>query len=560
MLPQSQILTLLRSGALVQAEKAYRQLGLDQDRSSEDAMALGGRILKARALEETGAARQKLACAAADKYAEAYAATGGSYSGINMAALYHVAGDRARAAKTARAVLAALESHRPKPGLGAYYHMATQAEAMLILGDQSQADLRFADAAALAPHEYDAHASTLKQFEMLIGATGGDTSWLDPHRPPCSLHFAGHMWGLGDGHAPLAQTNIYALERSVSDALDTLSPGEAFGALAAGSDILIAEQLLDRGVPLHVIQPCPHTLFRRQSLDPFGTGWNQRFEDCLARAASIRTISHDPTLADDLTTAFASETAMGLSVLRAERLATRARQLLIWDKQAATAAGTGHDAALWAQTGRHQQVIPFPSDQRPHAPLVHEGHGPERSLQAMLFADVSGFGRMSEAQVPRFLAHVLEPLAACCAALGVTPKHVNTWGDGLFLVYDIVGAAADAAIALQDCFQAIDLPGAGLQDDLALRVAGHYAPVHLLRDPFLARAGVFGREVTTAARMEPVTPPGSTYVSEPFACALALAGRPDVRCEPMPATIECRDRGALTLFSLRRCGIKQPGG
>ena len=134
------------------------------------------------------------------------------------------------------------------------------------------------------------------------------------------------------------------------------------------------------------------------------------------------------------------------------------------------------------------------------------------------------------------------------------PLHVNTWGDGLFLVFDTVMAAAGAAVALQAAFRAVDLRAAGLPEGLALRVGGHYGPVHAIRDPFLGRPGFLGREVTVAARIEPVTAPGSIFVSEPFAAALAIAGGGRFRCEPVTPEGGDGHAGPHPLFSLRETG------
>ena len=236
------ILTLLRSGALEQAEKEYFQLGLDQDQSSEDVMALGGRILKARALEQQGAVRQRLALQAAEKYGEAYAHTGGTYSGINMAALTLVGGDKQKAYETAQAVLAALKETSAKPGADAYYHIAIVAEAELISCNYANAERALADAIALDPHNYPAHASTLHQFDMLLSAQGHENGWLMAFRPPKALHYAGHMFGTDGGNNTLDGSAVHALENAIDERLEAETIGAAYGALAAGSELRTRER------------------------------------------------------------------------------------------------------------------------------------------------------------------------------------------------------------------------------------------------------------------------------------------------------------------------------
>lgn len=555
---KQEILTLLRSGALEQAEKEYLRLGLDTDTSSEDIMALGGRILKAKALEQDGAAGKQFALKAARAYGIAYDRFGGTYSGINTAAMYLVAGDKNTAHSTAQQVKTALRSITPTPGVDAYYHMATVAEAWLILGDLERAEQTLGDAVPLDPHNFDAHASTLKQFDMLLMATGQDSTWLAQFRPPKSLHFAGHLFDANaagpDGKAGTTHVGATVLEQTIKAWLADNAVGAAYGALAAGSDIVIAEQVLALGIELHVVQPCPHELFAEKSLRPFGRDWQTRFEACLDKADSVRFVSQDTTLCDDLTLAFASETAMGLATLRAQRLATSAEQLVIWDgvPEAGTS-NTARDALLWSASGRCQHIIPFPFQRNPR-PTKKPSAKPDRHLKAMLFADVQGYSRLSERQVPVFVEHVLGALAGVRASSTYPPRYCNTWGDGLFLVFDSVAAAAAGAVCLQATFRSIDLERLGLPQDLALRVGGHYGPAHLLTDPVMGQDGYFGREVTVAARIEPVTAPDSIFVSETFACALAAEGRGGFRCEALATPVDAGLGEPLNLFSLRGPG------
>ncbi|MBL4837057.1 MAG: hypothetical protein JKY34_05720, partial [Kordiimonadaceae bacterium] len=64
--------------------------------------------------------------------------------------------------------------------------------------------------------------------------------------------------------------------------------------------------------------------------------------------------------------------------------------------------------------------------------------------------------------------------------------------------------------------------------------------------------GVFGPEVSFAARIEPVTVPGSIYVSEPFACSLAVNTTDKFRCEYVSEIHPPHRQQPLPLFSLRR--------
>jgi len=549
-----QVLTLLRAGALEQAEKEYFRLALDEVHGDEDILALGGRILKSKALETTGLERRDLALEAGEKYETAYAETGGTYTGINTAALYLVGGKLDASRALAVETLVKLQSQTPRPGEDAYYHMATVAEANLILGDIKQAQECLRDAIQLDPHNFPAHATTLRQFEMLLLVLKAEQDWLAPLRPPAAVHYAGHIFGLPGSDRELTPAHRYALEFSLQELLGQEKIGFAYGALAAGSDIMIAERLLEDGVELHLVLPCPDELFIRTSVAPYGADWISRFHACRARAASVRYVSRDPDVTDDLRTAFASEQSMGLASLHAQKLATEAVQLLVWDNQIPQAeAGTARDAVLWKKSGRRQIVVPYPIRRNGITPSLGPGLDEgRRGLKAMLFADVRGFGALTDSMVPIFLDEVLTPLAERLKPYSHKIQHLNTWGDGLFVVFSSVEAAAEAAIEMQNCFHTCDLTAVGLPDFLALRVGGHYGPVHEKKDPFLGGTGIFGNEVSYAARIEPLTVPGSIYVSEAFACALAVNAADKYRSESVGKMNPRKGSEPIKLFCLRK--------
>ena len=68
----------------------------------------------------------------------------------------------------------------------------------------------------------------------------------------------------------------------------------------------------------------------------------------------------------------------------------------------------------------------------------------------------------------------------------------------------------------------------------------------------MGEPGMFGTEVSLAARIEPVTVPGSIYVSEPFACSLAANTASLYRCEQVEEIEPRRGKPAMPLFSLRK--------
>lgn len=540
------VLCLARAGALDFARSEYVRLGLADVRGDSDTVALGARLLKDVALGATGPRRIAFAKASRRSYQALHERFGGIYGAINAATMTLVAGDRAGAAERARAALALPEAPTTG-GEGGYYELASRAEARFLAGDREAARKTLAAAVALAPTAYAAHASTLRQLEMICAEIGADSVWLDAFRPPVCAHFTGHIFAPDGGGALDGED----LRRRVDALIRGQRVGFAYGGLAAGSDIVIAEAVLDAGAELHVVLPVGRASFAEVSVAPFGGEWVGRFERCMARAASIRYAAQDPYRGDEQVFAYSSQFAMGCAVLRAQTLSTEAIQLAIWDGHPTQGpAGVSADLAYWALSGRRRAVIDV--ERPPPAPREASASAERRAMKAMLFADVQGFGALRDDQIPAFIDGVLGRIAQTVAALEAPPRHVETWGDGVFLVFDRPIDAALAALALLEAHRTLDLAAQGLPGSLGLRIGGHYGPVHLRTNPLTKAPAVMGAHVVVAARIEPDVAPGSAYVSEALAGALATFHGDVVRCGYVGRTQGRKGFAATPIFSLAR--------
>jgi class 3 adenylate cyclase len=173
-------------------------------------------------------------------------------------------------------------------------------------------------------------------------------------------------------------------------------------------------------------------------------------------------------------------------------------------------------------------------------------------VRALLFADVKGFSRLTDEQLPRFAEHVLGALASALEAHASHVAYRNTWGDGLYAVLGDAVAAAGCALDLQAAMTDLDLAAAGLPGHLALRLGAHLGPVFRVHDPIRDALSYMGSHVSRTARIEPVTPPGSVYVTEPFAAALVLAGRDEFRLDYVGHMPAAKDYGRLRMYRLQR--------
>lgn len=524
------VLALARSGATAGARALLQSIGLVTD----ELIALDARLCKDEAL---AAGDPRLAREAAGRYADLHAKNGASYPAINAATLHLIAGDRERAEELAERALQLTRAEHPVDPLDRYWHAATAAEAALVLGRIDDARELLKAARRANPDDHAALASTRKQLALVCAARQIDPELIEALRPPAVAHFAGHM--IGDRFHPTSEPRVTAEIRA---ALERHAVGYGFGSLASGADILFAEQLLARGAELHVVLPFDAAQFITTSVGD----WAPRFHACLARASSITYGTLDASTEDtDALYAYGGQLAMGLALLRAGFLATHAVQLAVWDgKPARGLAGTGADVATWRKRGLVTDVIAITDGANlPDAP-PRTSTSPMQ-VKAILFGDIKGFSKLRERDVPAFVEHVL---GACGRVLDECDVEIrNTWGDGLYLVLPNAGEAARCASKLQAAMRGLDTR----LGPMGLRLAGHVGPVFDCLDPVTKQRSFFGSHVTRCARIEPVTPEGEVFVTEPFAAALAL-GAEDFACDYVGDVPAAKGFG-----NLRMCVLKE---
>jgi class 3 adenylate cyclase len=544
------VLALARAGSTEEAARRFDEYGL-AGIDEEEVAALEARIAKDIALAATGAQRRGLARHSADLYGAIRRRTGSYYPAINEATLRLIAGEADRAKPLAQAVLADL--HRGDEA--SYFAAASAGEALLLLGDVEGATALLERAAALPDADHGATATTRRQLRTICELSGFDECVLEALRGPEVVHFCGHR--LTPGHEPgrFPSDAEHRVAADMRSELDRCQPAYAYGALASGADILWAEALLERGVELHIVLPFARKEFINASVAPGGPGWIERFERCLGEAVAVSYATYDAHLREDVLYRYGTELAMGLALLRARFLDAKARQLAVWDgKPALSEAGTAIDVETWRQSGWPTTIIsPVADAGLAFSPARAQARLPsERVVRAMLFADVKGFSQLTDEEMPRFADRVLGTFADVLARHGGRVLYRNTWGDAIYVVLADAASAAACACDLQEAMAAVDLSDAALPAHLALRLGGHVGPVFPAHDPILDEPSFIGSHVSRTARIEPVTPPGAIYVTEPFAAALVLAGREEFPCEYVGHMPAAKDYGRLRMYRLRR--------
>jgi hypothetical protein len=467
------------------------------DDKFEDAAALGvkGRLLKDRALGSNELERRRLYAQASDAYRRASALNGATYPLINAASLSLLAGRERQAEDLALQVLRQIDEDPDEPETP-YYGMATRAEALLLLDRHEEARALFADAIALAPKAWEDHASTLRQFSLILAVQGRDSSWLDDYRPPRSLHFGGHM-----SFDPKVVRREH-FDEKIATVLEEENVGFGFGALAAGADIIIAEALLARGAELHAVLPGGAEAFAAVSVDPFGKAWRRRFDSVLAMADTVRPVRPIGAPPGAAMIGLADEVAMGAALMNGRRLESSAVQLLVLDSSAEASGASGRSREIWAAGAWRQRVLTAPRETRRDASEpAPDSAGPLAVLAIGLGADV----RLSKALAD--LHHEVANLSAPALAPYLTE-------DRLILAYPGPGEAAEAAIRLLATFSGAP----------ALRIGGQYGTAGTFRDPFSGALRLPPAATAAAAGALASAPPGTAVVTDDFAAALAAAG------------------------------------
>jgi len=227
-----------------------------------------------------------------------------------------LAGDRVKAAQLAEAVV-----RRPEiAGPADYYAAATAGEALLLCGRIAEAVAGFARACGFANANFGARASTMRQLllildEMALGEADRE-QLLRAVRPPPVIHYCGHMFVAG-------WQSEAAVVAAVEAILDETQAAVAYGSLACGADIVVAEAVLKRGGEVHLVSPYEEEDFLMTSVTPGGPEWIARYHAVRARATSFTLATRilEQTLGSPVVTALLNVVAAAVAGYIGARIA-----------------------------------------------------------------------------------------------------------------------------------------------------------------------------------------------------------------------------------------------
>jgi class 3 adenylate cyclase len=293
-------------------------------------------------------------------------------------------------------------------------------------------------------------------------------------------------------------------------------------------DLILGEALLNSGWVAHLVLPYSRALCRLS----FCESWRESFDWILSRATSVTDDVQRNLQNDQVNMRFAALRAYGSAWLRAQRLDSN---LLLWGLNSTTEGASDQPSGFlsqqWANLGVKWEAFTAASSDadlvrgKP-APMAGSGESKPPApydIRAMLFADVRGYSRLDDPGLIQFAQVFMPRVSQLLDTFASRILSRRTAGDGIFLVFSDIGAAAEIAFALRNMVAKTDWESLGLPPRLGIRISLDAGPVYLFEDPIVHRPEVCGAFVNRAARVEPVTPPNEVYASETFS-ALYVAG------------------------------------
>ena len=362
-----------------------------------------------------------------------------------------------------------------------------------------------------------------------------------------------------------------------------------YSSAANGGDLLFVDGLLANQRTANIVMPFDEEQFRDASLAVAGSGedeWTERFNQLLhgerdgavvwhASQSTVDQAGMDPYYAH------CNDVILGMARLKARELDGELVGVAVMEPGDDNTIGGTHAAVkAWQSAGIHvaawspqsqvwARLEPTPATQArtdsiANTAAVAKEPKPESAAAAaaaaadttvsrtLLFADVLGFSGLADSQVASYCEVVLGEVQKLVAESQNPPLELNTWGDGLFMVFESAPQGADFALALCELMKRgnreLLWANAGLPEELAMRVSLHTSPVKQIINPLTQNPSHWGHNVSVAARIEPITPANQVYGSAATAALIAAEGRADLAADFVGMVPLAKSFGTLELF------------
>jgi class 3 adenylate cyclase/tetratricopeptide (TPR) repeat protein len=587
-LRQLQALALADSGALRAAGVLLEKL-LDEEGPSAETLGLLARTHKDRAhFAELEDRRRFHFDKARHHYRTAFRLFADYYPGINAASLALLAGDSEEARTLAMEVSALCLQE--KEADGNLWNVATRAEAALILGEVGKAARLYRSAIQSAGQDFAIVASMRRQAFLLATHVGIDQREIeDCFLMPAVVVFSGHRIDEPDRpHPRFPENRLAKVKAAIREKLDTMDARMGYASAASGGDILFLEAMLERGGEIHVVLPFSREAFCETSVrvSQDSARWPARYEAVLEKAASITYASTQEHVSGAHLYTYANDLVFGLALQRSRSLNASLRGVALWDgKPGDGQGGTAEAIATWRQLGIPTvRIDPANAEDEPIRSGYHFGakpekpekpesvkptesamesawisqaverfvdHGSKQDVMAILFADVVGFSKLTDSDLPAYLHHFMGGVGRLVQALPRQPRSRNTWGDAFHFVFDDVRDVAQLALELRDFVRMTDWESLGIRRSLGIRIALHAGTVFSFIDPVTGRPNHIGHHVNRAARIEPIAEEGQIYASESFSALASFRANDLIECQYAGRRVLPKSFGSERVFVVR---------
>ena len=475
-----------------------------------------------------------------------------------------------------------------KAGLGAegdhYLLDIHLGEMSLVLGKFSQALEHYRNAALLARRRYGLIRIAARMASWLM--KGHDfperTAIAGCFELPNIVVFAGQCFSSPGEADPRFSIKLEETVReSILKTLMLYGDIIGYSSATAGADIIFLEVMQSLGRDTYIILPYGEKKFREdtlQRLQVFSPDWKARFEKVLGRAVEVVDPSPLQRQPDNLSHVYANQVLMGLAEQHARHFGTKLRRLAVWDCWPARELGsTASVVQMWVESRRRFKTIDLTylsKLQSKGQPAREDASKPAgaamecfstgfaetaTSIKALLFADVRGFSKMSEEQLPLFVQHFLGGIRDRLPDESLGPITARTAGDGLYLVFNSCRAAGNFALEMtrfcQDpkISELLKMPvPSSHEEGLGIRVALHAGAVYGCIDPLMEQYGYTGQHVSHTARLEPVTQVNSVYTTREFAALAAVEGVTEFACDYIGRIYFAKKHGKFPAYVLRK--------
>lgn len=368
-------------------------------------------------------------------------------------------------------------------------------------------------------------------------------------KPPTIVVFAGQPIDYpGEKFQSFLPELETVVKERIKDTLIRIDARIGYSSASCGADILFIEAMLDIGAEVNIVLPFDKVDFLENSVSYAGPRWEARFLQALEKATSVKFATDESYLGHDMLYRFGNLMLHGMAEMRGNFLLSPPHLVAVWDSSHQSLAGGASDfidhwpdirtlhlidldevRSSYFEVNPYTQLPPHLKTIRPKKVSFYgDLRGTPRTIKSMLFADLSGFSKLKEENIPGFLAFLKE-LKGTMEIVAPPVESLNTWGDAIFAVSSKASDLAEYALRLSEMVPDISRNTRGLPP-INVRVSLHAGPVYESTDPFRGVTNFYGGHINRAARLEPVTVVGQVYTTEQF-MALLTAEQGALRTE-----------------------------